>query len=48
MSLFEVKKDGKTYISTDSKDAIPEKNVLREMKKSGYKIYINGKLWRDK
>lgn len=39
MKLLEVKKDGKTYFHTDFKECVPNKNDLKLMKKSGYKIY---------
>lgn len=44
--LIEVKKEGKTYFRTDSKECIPDKEDLISMKKAGYKLYMNGKIWK--
>lgn len=48
MKLFEVRKDGKLYMSTEYKECIPEERILKSMKSAGYKPYINGKLWKEK
>lgn len=46
MKLLEVKKDGRTYFYTESKECIPPVEILKSMKKSGYKVYYNGKIWK--
>lgn len=48
MRLIEVKKDGKTYIFTEAKECIPSSEVLNSMKSAGYKVYYEGKIWREK
>lgn len=48
MYLIEVKKDGKTYFQTDYKECIPPNEILKQMKKSGYKVYLNGKIWKER
>lgn len=46
MKLLEIKKDGKTYFQTDSKECIPPDDILKSMKKSGHKVYYNGRIWK--
>lgn len=47
MKLFEVKKNGKIYFQTDYKECTPDTGILKSMKKSGYKVYYNGRMWKD-
>lgn len=47
MHLFEVRKNGKTLQYTDDRKSIPTEKVLREIKNAGYKVYVNGKVWKD-
>lgn len=46
MKLLEIRKEGTTYFQTDHKDCIPDADILKSMKKSGYKVYYNGKIWK--
>lgn len=48
MDLLEIRKDGKVYMHTSFKECIPPNEVLKSMKKAGYKVYMNGKIWKDK
>lgn len=48
MRLLEVKKDGKTYMFTETKECIPSSEVLNSMKSAGYKVYYEGKILREK
>lgn len=48
VKLLEVKKDGRTFMATEYEECIPSNDVLKSIKNAGYKIYINGKIWRDK
>lgn len=45
MHLFEVRKNGKTYMLTDCEESIPDANTLKDIRAAGYKIYIYGKQW---
>jgi len=45
--LFEVKKDGKVYMSTKSEKCIPDKETRKQMRAAGYKLYKDGKVFKD-
>lgn len=48
MKLLEIRKDGKTFMETEYKECIPTNEVLKSIKSAGYKIYLNGKVWKEK
>lgn len=48
MKLLEVKKDGRTFMATEYEECIPSNNVLKSIKNAGYKVYLNGKVWKEK
>lgn len=41
--LFEVYKENKCMFSTDHKECIPDKDILKSMNKSGYTFKLKGK-----
>lgn len=47
MKLFEVKKENKTFMSTEYEECIPSVEVLKSIKQAGYKVYVNGRVWKE-
>ena len=45
--LFEVRRDGKTLIATRYKSAVYDKRTRASMRKAGYKLYLNGKPFKE-
>ena len=45
--LFEVRKDGKIMMSTRYKEAAYDKRTRASMRKAGYKLYLNGKPFKE-
>lgn len=45
MSRFEVRKDGKTMQQGDESQ-LPDAEVRKQMRNAGYKIYVDGKVYR--
>ena len=46
-SYWEVKRDGKV-IGHGSKLTMPGKELRKDLRAAGYKIYVEGKLFREK
>lgn len=46
--LFEVWKDGKRMMWTESEEAIPDKEALRMMIEAGYEPRLDGKPYKPK
>ena len=46
MNKWEVKKDGETKCHGDSLQTFPKDDVLATLCSCGYKIYIDGKLYK--
>lgn len=44
---FEVRRDGKTLMSTRHKEAVYDKRTRASMRKAGYKLYLNGKPFKE-
>lgn len=44
---YEIIKDGKLYCSYDDDRLHYDESTLKNMKSAGYKVYINGKLWKE-
>lgn len=41
--VYEVKKDGRTYMATKDEGATYPAHIERQMQKAGYDIYVDGK-----
>lgn len=46
-TIYEVKKDGVLKMSTTSIEAFYTKDIREKMRKSGYKLYENGKIFKE-
>ena len=46
MTLYEIRKDGKTYCSWTDPRCSYTKEQLKTMKAAGYRLYVDGKLQR--
>ena len=44
--LFEVFKDGKRMAYTEYEECIPSVNTIKDMKAAGYKVLLNGKVYK--
>ena len=44
---YEIKKDGKVIVSYDDERCHYSVETLRNMRQNGYKLYIDGKMWKD-
>lgn len=44
---FEIKKDGALKMSTEQITCLYDKNIRAQMRKSGYKIYKDGKIFKE-
>lgn len=45
---FEVKKDGRTVMQTTERNCIPNKSDREDMRRAGYKLYLDGKIFKEK
>ena len=46
MSKYEIRRDGKVFAQWDDPALTPDRETLRRMKESGYRLYVDGKLQR--
>ena len=46
MPKWEVKKDGETKCYGDTLQSLPDDSVLASLHAGGYKVYIDGKLYK--
>lgn len=46
MSKYEIRKDGKAYCGFDDESCMYDKETLKAMRDTGFKLYIDGKLAR--
>ena len=46
-SRFEVRRDGVTKARTDSSACIPDRATRESMRKAGYQLYLDGRLWKE-
>ncbi len=44
---FEIKKDGIVKMSTENEKALYDKNTRAQIRKSGHKIYKDGKIFKE-
>jgi hypothetical protein len=42
---WQIKKDNEIKFQTDQDKCLPDKTILKEMIKGGYKIYCSGKIY---
>ncbi len=45
--MYEVKKDGVLKMSTEKEECLYTKEIRAQMRKAGFKIYKDGKIWRE-
>ena len=45
---FEVKKNDKVFMSTIEENCIPAKEERDDMRRAGYKLYLDGKILKEK
>ena len=45
---FEVKKNNKTVMQTIEENCIPDKETRDDMRRAGYKLYLDGKIYKEK
>lgn len=45
--IFEVKRNGKTLFYTEHESCIPDKEERDAMRKSGHKLYLDGKIYKE-
>ena len=45
--LFEVKRDGKRVMYTEFESCIPPKEIRDALRKSGHKIYLDKKIFKE-
>ena len=45
---IEVKKDGKIVMQTIEGSCIPDKETREHMRRAGYKLYLDGKIYKEK
>ena len=46
--IFEIKKDNRTVFQTIEENCIPDKEERECMRRAGYKLYLNGKIYKEK
>lgn len=46
--IFEVKKNNKTVMQTIEENCIPDKEIRDDMRRAGYKLYLDGKIYKEK
>ena len=46
MSAIVVKKDGKIMCTYYNEASLPDKDIIKQMKAAGYKLYQDGKLYK--
>lgn len=47
MQAIEVRKDGVIYCTYADESALPDKDTIKIMKAAGYKLYQDGKLYKQ-
>ena len=45
---FEVKKDGRVVMQTIEESCIPDKETREYMRRAGYKLYLDGRIFKEK
>lgn len=45
--MYEAKKDGKTKMSTEHESCFYTKEIRAQMRKAGFKLYKNGKIFKE-
>lgn len=45
---FEVKKDNRVIMQTEQKGCIPDRAERDILRKAGYKLYIDGKMYKER
>ena len=46
--VFEVRRDGKVLAQTEYPSCYPDRERRDQLRKAGYKLYLGGKLFREK
>ena len=47
MKRFEVRRDGRVMAWTEHKECIPPKERRDELRKAGYRLLLDGKIWKE-
>ena len=47
MTMYEIKKDGVLKMSTESEKCIYNKEIRAQLRKAGFKIYKDGKIFKE-
>ena len=45
--MYEIKKDGVLKMSTESENCIYNKEIRAQLRKAGFKIYKDGKIFKE-
>lgn len=44
---FEVRRDNRVMACTEHKECIPPRERRDELRKAGYRLYLDGKIWKE-
>ena len=47
MKRFEVQRDGRVMAWTEHKECIPPRERRDELRKAGYRLFLDGKIWKE-
>lgn len=45
--IFEVRRDGRIYMQCSDPRCCPDRELRRELRAAGYKLYLNGKPYKE-
>lgn len=48
MKRFEVRRDKQVMACTEHEQCVPSKERRAELRKAGYKLYLDGKVWNER
>ena len=47
MTRFEVRRDNRVMACTEHKECIPPRERRDELRKAGYRLFLDGKIWKE-
>ena len=47
MTRFDVRRDGRVMACTEHKECIPPRERRDELRKAGYRLFLDGKIWKE-
>lgn len=47
MEAFEVRKDGKVYMRSEDPRTYPDKEMRKDLRSAGYRLYLGGKPYKE-